>query len=51
MELNPKSITGDWAEIQGEYYYVYTTAKMMGFCVIGSHEPCFSVSAFFSKDE
>ena len=51
MELNPTSITGDWAEIKGEYYYVYKTAKMLGFCVIGEHEPCFSVSAFFSKDE
>lgn len=51
MELDPASITGDWAEINSEYYYVYKTAKMLGFCVIGSHEPCFSVSAFFSKDE
>ena len=49
MELDINSITGDWAEINGEYYYVYTTAKMLGFCIIGSHEPCFSVSAFFSK--
>ena len=51
MELNENSITGDWAEINNDYYFVYTTAKMKGFCIIGSHEPCFSVSAFFSQDE
>ena len=51
MELNPQSITGDWATIEGQEYFVYTTAKMLGFCVIGSHEPCFSVSAFFAKND
>lgn len=50
MELDVSSITGDWANFDGEDYYVYNTAKMLGFCVIGSHEPCFSVSAFFEKD-
>ena len=51
MELNPDSITGDWAEINGEIYYVYKTANMLGFCIIGNHEPCFSVSSFFSKND
>ena len=51
MELDPASITGDWAVINDEEYYVYTTAQMLGFCVIGSHEPCFSVSSFFSKND
>lgn len=51
MELDPDSITGDWGEIQGEYYYIYKTAKMLGFCIIGEHEPCFSVSSFFSKND
>lgn len=51
MELNPTAIEGDWAEINGEWYYVYTKAKMLGFCIIGQHEPCFSVSAFFSNEE
>lgn len=50
MELNPDTITGDWAEIEGREYFVYKTAEMLGFCIIGEHEPCFSVSAFFSKD-
>lgn len=51
MELNPDSITGDWAKIGEEEYYVFKTAEMLGFCIIGDHEPCFSVSAFFSKDD
>ena len=51
MELDPESITGDWADINGEYYYVYKTAQMLGFCIIGEHEPCFSVSSFFSKND
>ena len=51
MELDPASITGDWTLINGEEYYVYNTAKMLGFCVIGEHEPCFSVSSFFSKND
>jgi hypothetical protein len=24
---------------------------MLGFCIIGEHEPCFSVSSFFSKND
>lgn len=51
MELDPNSITGDWAVIENEEYFVYTTAKMLGFCVIGEHEPCFSVSSFFAKND
>ena len=51
MELNPDTITGDWADINGEVYYVYKTADMLGFCIIGDHEPCFSVSSFFSKND
>ncbi len=51
MELNPETITGDWADIDGTEYYVYKTAEMLGFCIIGNHEPCFSVSSFFSKSD
>ena len=51
MEIDPESITGDWAEFDDEYYFVYKTAKILGFCVIGSHEPCFSVSSFFSQND
>ena len=51
MELNPATIEGDWANFDGEEYYVYTKGDMLGLCVIGSHEPCFSVSHFFSKND
>ena len=51
MELDPNSIEGDWAEINNDYYFVYTKANMLGFCIIGAHEPCFSVSSFFSKND
>lgn len=51
MELDPSSIEGDWTVINNQEYFVYTKAKMLGFCVIGEHEPCFSVSSFFSKND
>ena len=46
-----KTISGDWANFDGEEYFVYKTGNMLGLCIIGSHEPCFSVSSFFSKDD
>lgn len=49
MELDVRTIQGDWASFDGIEYYVYTQGEMLGFCVIGEHEPCFSVSAFFSN--
>lgn len=51
MQLDPESIQGSWTTIQNEEYFVYTKAKMLGFCIIGEHEPCFSVSSFFSKND
>ena len=51
MELDPATIDGDWANFDGEEYFVYTKGNMLGFCVIGAHEPCFSVSSFFSKND
>ena len=51
MELDINSITGDWTEIDNVEYFVFKTAEMLGFCIIGDHEPCFSVSAFFSKND
>lgn len=51
MELDPLTIAGQWVEFDGEDYYVYTEGEMRGLCVIGSHEPCFSVSSFFEKEE
>lgn len=52
MELDIASIDGAWATIDDNEYFVYTKAAIQGLCVIGSHEPCFSVSSFFAqKDE
>lgn len=51
MELDPTTIQGDWANFDGEDYFVYTKGDMLGLCVIGQHEPCFSVSTFFSKND
>lgn len=51
MELDPMTIQGDWANFDGEDYFVYTKGDMLGLCVIGQHEPCFSVSTFFSKND
>ena len=51
MELNPATITGDWKMIDDEEYYVYDSASLLGFCVLGgSHEPCFEGSTFFSYE-
>lgn len=51
MELDRESIDGDWAEIEGAEYFVYTKAAIMGLCIIGEHEPCFSVSTFFERED
>lgn len=49
MELDPKTVDGEWAEIDGQEYFIYSKANMYALCIIGSHEPCFSASTFFSK--
>lgn len=51
MELDIDSITGDWTFMDDQEYFVYKTARILGCCIIGDHEPCFSVSAFFSKND
>lgn len=51
MELKPDTIKGEWAMVEDAEYFIYSYAEMLGFCVIGSHEPCFSASTFFSKNE
>lgn len=48
MELDINSIDGDWADIDGVEFFVYTKAAIQGLCIIGSHEPCFSASNFYS---
>lgn len=51
MELDVNSITGDWGSIENSEYFIYATAKIKGLCIIGSHEPCFSASSFFEKND
>lgn len=51
MELDVQSIDGEWATIEDNEYFVYTKAAIQGLCVIGAHEPCFSVSSFFEKND
>ena len=51
MELDINSIEGNWVNIGDTEYFVYTKAEIMGLCIIGDHEPCFSVSSFFSKND
>jgi len=50
MEIDPDTITGQWSNFEDGEYFVYTTGEMNGLCIIGNHEPCFSVSSFFSKN-
>ena len=53
MELDVNSISGDWVQMDdGKEYFVYKTAKMKGFTVLGKNvEPCFQGAAFFSENE
>ena len=53
MELDVNSISGDWVQMDdNEEYFVYKTAKMKGFTVLGKNvEPCFQGAAFFSENE
>ena len=51
MELSPASITGAWRTLPDceDEVYVYDTAKMASFCLLGdSQTPCFSQAGFFS---
>jgi hypothetical protein len=49
MEIDPKSITGSWKVIDGEYVFEYEKGVLWGFCVLGANvEPCFEGSSFFA---
>lgn len=48
MELDPESVDGDWVTLDGEEVFVFSKAKIYSFCVIGTKEPCFSASSFFT---
>jgi len=52
MEINPYTINGDFKIINGEYCFQFTSAEMLGICVLGYNvEPCFEGAGFLSIDE
>lgn len=52
MELNPDSINGSFMVINGEYCFYFTSAEMLGFCVLGYDiEPCFEGARFINIEE
>lgn len=54
MEIDPLTIRGDWAFMDGKDYeeYVYTDGVIAGLCVLGDEKtPCFQGAAFFSTDD
>lgn len=52
MELNPKTLKGDWTLIDGEPYFVYKEGNYIGFSVLGKNvEPCFEGSCFYSENK
>lgn len=49
MEIYRPSIKGDWKEIDGKTYFVYTDGCFLGLQVLGDKkEPCFEGAGFFS---
>ena len=52
MEIYRPSIKGDWKEINGKNYFVYTDGCFLGLQVLGDKkEPCFEGAGFFSLFE
>jgi len=52
MELNPDTINGSFTVVNGEYCFYFTSAEMLGFCVLGYDvEPCFEGARFITIDE
>lgn len=48
MELNPKTIQGEWVDTEDEFYFKYTSAEFFGLCILGDdYEPCFEGSSFY----
>lgn len=49
MELIPESITGEWIDLDSEYFFIYQTGSFLGLQVLGNDvEPAFEGAAFFS---
>lgn len=52
MELDKKSIAGDWKVVNGDIYFVYQNAAFKGLCALGDTVlPCFEEASFYSLDE
>ena len=52
MEINPDTINGAFMVIDGEYCFKFTSAEMLGICVLGYNvEPCFEGAGFLSVDD
>lgn len=52
MEINPDTINGAFMVIDGEYCFKFTSAEMLGICVLGYNvEPCFEGASFLSVDD
>ena len=52
MELNPDTINGEFKVINGEYCFYFTSAEMLGVCVLGYDvEPCFEGARFINIEE
>ena len=52
MEINPDTINGAFMVIDGEYCFKFTSAEMLGICVLGYNvEPCFEGASFLTVDE
>ena len=52
MEINPDTINGTFMVIDGEYCFKFTSAEMLGICVLGYNvEPCFEGASFLSVND
>lgn len=52
MELNPDTVNGEFRVINGEYCFYFTSAEMLGVCVLGYNvEPCFEGARFINVEE
>lgn len=52
MELNPDTINGEFKVINGEYCFYFTSAELLGVCVLGYDvEPCFEGARFIDVEE
>lgn len=52
MELDPKSVTGEWQVQNGNAVFVYSDASVYGICVLGDNvRPCFDGACFFEQSE